>query len=110
MARTKKTETAVSDTTVGKIAGAAAENTAAEPILPEVEPIKRIYVGATIGNIKTNTIFTGDIPKALDVEFVRDLCIPLDCLAEFRRRLGVTSSREAFLYRISADYAKNIKQ
>lgn len=121
MARKKELETAAVETaTMEDLAGetATTENieafsektqTTAQTIKPDNE-IKKIYVGASVPGIKSHTVFTGDIPKVLDIPFVRELCIDVDKLTVFLKKKAVTSSREAFCYRKSVELAKELKK
>ncbi len=71
---------------------------------------KYIYVGASLPGINTNTVFTGEIQKILDVPFVRELVIPVDKFTEFIKKKSVAESREAFCWRKSAEYAKTLRR
>lgn len=82
--------------------GAAAENQTTAPT--------HIYVGATLPGVPENTVFSGKTPDILNVPFVCELVIPIDKLTEFIKKKSVTTSREAFCYRKSAEYAKKLNQ
>ena len=92
----------------------AAENQmSTDPTTLETTPTarKRIYVGASVPGLKTSTVFEGEeIPKVIDVDFVRDLCIDVEKIGEFYKKKAVTDSREAFCYRKSVEYAKSLKK
>lgn len=68
-----------------------------------------IYVGADLPGFKANTVFSGEIPKKLDVDFVRELVISVDELPAFLKKKAVSTSREAFCYRKSVEYANTFK-
>lgn len=116
MARTKKTMETENKTDITAVAvGAEVVNDdnapTAEKINTDVkaEHKKRVYLGVSLPGYKTSTVFEGEkIPKVLDVPFVRELCIDLDKVGEFYKKKAVTNSREAFCYRKSAEYAKEI--
>lgn len=69
-----------------------------------------IYVGADLQGFKTNTVFSGEIPKKLDVDFIRELVISVDDLPQFLRKKAVSTSREAFCYRKSVEYANTLRK
>lgn len=109
MAKTKKAATAAAKTkaaaapeteTKTETKGAAAENHKAT----------HIYVGVSLPGIPANTTLTGKIPTKLDVPFVRELVIPIDEFPNFIKKKSVTNSREAFCYRKSAEYAKELNK
>lgn len=88
----------------------AAENQIPATLEMETTVRKRIYVGASVPGFKTSTVFEGEeIPEALDVDFVRDLCIDIHKIGEFYKKKAVTNSREAFCYRKSLEYANRLK-
>ena len=60
--------------------------------------------------MKSNTVFTGDIPKELDVDIIRELVIPVSQFTDFLKKKSVTTSREAIYFRKSAEYAKTLKK
>lgn len=70
----------------------------------------RMYVGASLPGIPSNTIFKGTIPEKLKVPFVKELIIPVENYPSFLQKKGVTTSREAFCYRKSAEYAAELKK
>ncbi len=114
MARTKKeteTKTDITAVAVGAEDGNAGTAPAAEKQNTDVKtmPKKRVYLGASLPGYKTSTVFEGEkIPKVLDVPFVRELCVDVEKAGEFYKKKAVTDSREAFCYRKSAEYAKEI--
>lgn len=77
---------------------------------PAAEKSHRMYVGASVPGMKKNTVFTGEIPKILDVPFVRELCVDIENVNNFHKKMAVTSSREAFCYRKSVEYAQTLKK
>lgn len=80
MARTKKadTETTVQETVSEEITEVSAvenSNEAAESQdKPEQKDGQKIYIGVSVPGMKSGTVFTGKIPKVIDVDFVRELC------------------------------------
>ena len=93
------------------------------PVIPETEPTgaietektteypgKYIYAGVSLPGIKSNTVFSGKIPEKLNIPFIRELVIPVEKYPEFIKRKAVTSSREAYCYRKSAEYADELKK
>lgn len=105
--------TAGADTAENATPPAAENQTPTDPTTLETAPMvrKRIYVGASVPGFKTSTVFEGEeIPKVLDVDFVRDLCIDVEKIGEFYKKKAVTDSREAFCYRKSVEYAKSLKE
>lgn len=112
MARAKKAETAAAaevevktapETTADKTEASAAENL-------EASEEKRIYLGASLPGVKASTVFEGEIPEILKQPFVCELVVPLDKLAETKKNMAVTSSREAFCYRKSVALAAELKK
>lgn len=77
---------------------------------PAAEKSQRMYVGASVPGMKKNTVFTGEIPEILDVPFVRELCVDIENVNNFHKKMAVTSSREAFCYRKSVEYAQTLKK
>ena len=63
---------------------------------------KYIYVGASRDGIAEGTLLD-EIPETLNKPFLRELCINVSDLAQFRKRAAVTTSREAFLLRKSKE-------
>ncbi len=59
---------------------------------------KYIYVGESRNGIAKGTLLD-EIPEALNKPFLRELCIDVNKVSEFRKRAEVTTSREAFLLR-----------
>ena len=119
MARTKSASAEISaDEKITKTAAAAdakaerANETEAKASVSAAEKQtdeRLIYVGADLQGMKANTVFTGKAPKVLDVDFVRELVIPVDKLTEFLKKKAVTTSREAFCWRKS-EYARTLKK
>ncbi len=64
---------------------------------------KLIYVGASRDGIAEGTVFCGKIPEALNKPYLRELCIDVNKLGQFKKRSAVTTSREAFLLRKSRE-------
>lgn len=81
------------------------ENTAAVNEKPE----KLIYVGASVPELKQNTVFIGEIPEILNVPFVKELCIRVSEYGRFIRNVKDKNSREAFCYGKSAELAESLK-
>ena len=121
MARTKKTN----ETVVENVESASVEQT--EPEVAETEEavenvteeksdaeqedkVQKMYMGVSVPGMKSGTVFVGNIPKVIDVPFVRELCIPLEQVAKFNKEKAVTTSRAAFCYRKSAELAKKLKK
>lgn len=71
---------------------------------------KKIYVGASLPGMKTNTVIKGTIPEKYNVPYVRDLFIPEDKFTEFLKKKSVTGSYEAFCYRKSAELAQSLNK
>lgn len=129
MATKKKTEaaeTAVEAKEIGAVENESANKTmtasaddvqiGAEPNDEKIEQTvkkadePRMYVGAALPGIPSNTIFKGTTPEKLNVPFVRELIIPVEDYPKFLQKKGVTTSREAFCYRKSAEYAAELKK
>ena len=114
MARTKKvdTETTVQETVSEEIAEVSAvenSNEAAESQdKPEQKDGQKIYIG--VSGMKSGTVFTGKIPKVIDVDFVRELCVPINKLSETLKKKAVTGSRVAYCYQQSAKLAQQLKK
>ncbi len=68
----------------------------------------RMYVGASLPGIKSNTVISGALPKVLDEPFVRELVIPPNEFAQFLKKKSMAESREAFCYRKSVEYADKL--
>ena len=109
MARTKKvdTETTVQETVSEEITEVSAvenSNEAAESQdKPEQKDGQKIYIGVSVPGMKSGTVFTGKIPKVIDVDFVRELCVPINKLSETLKKKAVTGSRVAYCYQQSAN-------
>lgn len=114
MARAKKAAPDAAEKTEVTAATAAPETTAkAETKSAAAEnqtAASYIYVGVSLPGIPANTTITGNIPTKLDVPFVRELVIPTEALSEFIKKKSVTNSREAFCYRKSVEYAKELSK
>ena len=117
MARTKKTdtETATVQETVSEQATDVSDvknsDTAAEnQDKPEQRNGQKIYIGVSVPGMKSGTVFTGEIPKVIDVDFVRELCVPIDKLSETLKKKAVTGSRVAYCYQQSAKLAQQLKK
>ena len=85
----------------------AVETTAADTLAAE-QPM--IYAGVSLPGVPEGTVFTGPTPKVLDEPFVKELVIPLEKYPDFLKKKGVTTSREAFCYRKSAEYLKRLRE
>lgn len=116
MARTKKvdTETTVQETVSEEITEDSAvenSNEAAESQdKPEQKDGQKIYIGVSVPGMKSGTVFTGKIPKVIDVDFVRELCVPINKLSETLKKKAVTGSRVAYCYQQSAKLAQQLKK
>ena len=102
MARTKKadTETTVQETVseeTTEVSAVENSNKVAESQgKPEQKDGQKIYIGVSVPGMKSGTVFTGKIPKVIDVDFVRELCVPIS---------GV-----AYCYQQSAKLAQQLKK
>lgn len=112
MAKAKKAATDAAETKVTAATAAPETEAKAETkgAAAETHKTAHIYVGVSLPGIPANTTITGKIPAKLDVPFVRELVIPIDELPEFIKKKSVTNSREAFCYRKSAEYAKELSK
>ena len=109
--RTKAAEQLAANETTKTAATVRAETKTADARTAEnISTRSLIYVGADLPGIKANTVFTGELPKILDVPFVRELVIPVDGITEFLKKKAVTESRAAFCYRKSVEYAESLKR
>ena len=114
MARTKKadTETTVQETVseeTTEVSAVENSNKVAESQgKPEQKDGQKIYIGVSVPGMKSGTVFTGKIPKVIDVDFVRELCVPIEKLSETLK--AVTGSRVAYCYQQSAKLAQQLKK
>ena len=105
MARTKKvdTETTVQETVSEEITEVSAvenSNEAAESQdKPEQKDGQKIYIGVSVPGMKSGTVFTGKIPKVIDVDFVRELCVPINKLSETLKKKAVRTITKAHVKR-----------
>ena len=67
-------------------------------------------LGVSVPGMKSGTVFTGKIPKVIDVDFVRELCVPIEKLSETLKKKAVTGSRVAYCYQQSAKLAQQLKK
>ena len=77
---------------------------------PEQKDGQKIYIGVSVPGMKSGTVFTGKIPKVIDVDFVRELCVPINKLSETLKKKAVTGSRVAYCYQQSAKLAQQLKK
>ena len=77
---------------------------------PEQKDGQKIYIGVSVPGMKSGTVFTGKIPKVIDVDFVRELCVPIEKLSETLKKKAVTGSRVAYCYQQSAKLAQQLKK
>ena len=112
MARTKKvdTETTVQETVSEEITEVSANEAAESQDKPEQKDGQKIYIGVSVPGMKSGTVFTGKIPKVIDVDFVRELCVPINKLSETLKKKAVTGSRVAYCYQQSAKLAQQLKK
>ena len=112
MARTKKvdTETTVQETVSEEITEVSAVENSNEADKPEQKDGQKIYIGVSVPGMKSGTVFTGKIPKVIDVDFVRELCVPINKLSETLKKKAVTGSRVAYCYQQSAKLAQQLKK
>lgn len=93
----------ITDETVEKSAPPENSVSAAEKKPKSVETGKKyIYVGASKPGYSSGTVFD-EIPEVLNKPVLRELCIDINELGNFRRKAAVTTSREAFLIRKSKE-------
>ena len=72
------------------------------------DPVKRIYVGATVPGMRQNTVFIGKVPAVIDVPFVRELCMDIADYPNYVREKQNPQSRAAFCYKKSVELAAQI--
>ena len=95
MARTKKADT---------------ETTVQETVSEETTEVSAVENSNKVAGMKSGTVFTGKIPKVIDVDFVRELCVPIEKLSETMKKKAVTGSRVAYCYQQSAKLAQQLKK
>lgn len=69
-----------------------------------------VYIGADLPGLKSNTTLTSGIPTQYNKDFIRELFVPVEKFAEAIKRKNVTTSRIAYCYRKSAEYANNLRK
>ena len=105
MARTKKadTETTVQETVseeTTEVSAVENSNKVAESQgKPEQKDGQKIYIGVSVPGMKSGT-----------VDFVRELCVPIEKLSETLKKKAVTGSRVAYCYQQSAKLAQQLKK
>ena len=99
----KKTTDAAAEATTAP-AEPQTTDAAAEP-QTEQNTERLIYVGASVPGMRMHTVFTGGIPKALDVPFVRECCIRLEDFGKWTRDKLEPTSRASFCFNKSVELA-----
>ena len=112
MARTKKadTETTVQETVSEETTEVSAVENSNKVAESQGKPEQKDGQKISVPGMKSGTVFTGKIPKVIDVDFVRELCVPIEKLSETLKKKAVTGSRVAYCYQQSAKLAQQLKK
>lgn len=86
------------------------DKTTAQSHKKRITEQRKIYVGASIPGLPSNTVIIGEEPKILDNKMLKQLFINVDELPAFMKAKRIEGTKENLTYKKSLEIAKEMRE